>query len=179
VSDCLVSRLLGAAVLIVVSLLAPAATADASFPGQNGKIAFASNRDGNWEIYSVNPDGSGLTNLTHHSATDLSPAWAPDGRSLVFRSDREGWFDYVMKPDGSSPIFLCRDTPGFALSPDGKEMVRSGDRLVIATFTTTWGAAISACCRLPPQPVTRLGRPTGRRSPTCSNRFQATGGPST
>jgi hypothetical protein len=132
------------ALLLLLLGLALPSPAHAAFPGRNGKIAFASNRDGNWEIYSVNPDGSGLTNLTHNPGSDLSPIWAPDGRSLVFRTDRDGSgtsHDYVMNADGSSPIFLCRDTSlDFALSPDGMEEVRSWtDRLVIATlmFTNT------------------------------------------
>jgi hypothetical protein len=102
-SDCLVSRLLGAAVLIVVSLLAPAATADASFPGQNGKIAFASNRDGNWEIYSMNSDGTGQTNLTNNSASDTDPAWSRDGTKIAFTSSRNNVPHlFVMDADGSN-----------------------------------------------------------------------------
>jgi Tol biopolymer transport system component len=48
------------------------------------KIAFASDRDGNWEIYVMNADGSGITRLTYESADDLQPAWSPDGQKLVF-----------------------------------------------------------------------------------------------
>jgi len=39
------------------------------------KIAFASDRDGNAEIYVVNADGSGLRNLTNNPASDGAPAW--------------------------------------------------------------------------------------------------------
>src|SRR2546427_6971940 len=45
----------------------------------NGKIAFVSWRDGNNEIYVMNPDGSNQTNLTKNSASDYEPAWSPDG----------------------------------------------------------------------------------------------------
>ncbi|MHB0935242.1 MAG: DPP IV N-terminal domain-containing protein [Armatimonadota bacterium] len=41
------------------------------------KIAFSSNRDGQWEIYVMNPDGSGQTRLTNHPANDWYPAWGP------------------------------------------------------------------------------------------------------
>ena len=37
------------------------------------KVAFASNRDGNFEIYSMNTDGSGQTRLTTSPAVDISP----------------------------------------------------------------------------------------------------------
>jgi len=44
----------------------------------NGKkIAFRSNRDGNWEIYVMNADGSGQTNLTNNGANDDSHGWRP------------------------------------------------------------------------------------------------------
>lgn len=39
------------------------------------RIAFTSDRDGNFEIYTMNPDGTALTNLTAHPATDAVPAW--------------------------------------------------------------------------------------------------------
>ena len=41
----------------------------------SGKIAFASNRDGNWEIYVTNPDGTGQKNLTNHPGWDIGPRW--------------------------------------------------------------------------------------------------------
>ena len=42
-----------------------------------GKIAFMSDRDGNDEIYVMNADGSGQTNLTNNAAGDYHPAWSP------------------------------------------------------------------------------------------------------
>lgn len=69
---------LAAALTLAASLLLTQAErpARAAFPGQNGKIAFVSNRDGNDEIYAMNPDGSGQVNLTNlDSASDLDPDW--------------------------------------------------------------------------------------------------------
>jgi TolB protein len=48
-----------------------------SWSADSSRIAFQSNRDGNWEIYVMNADGSGQTNLTNSSAMDISPAWRP------------------------------------------------------------------------------------------------------
>jgi len=41
------------------------------------RIAFASNRDGNFEIYVMDADGSGQTNLTDNDARDGTPTWSP------------------------------------------------------------------------------------------------------
>src|ERR1051325_2363909 len=54
-----------------------------------GKIVFSSNRDGNWEIYVCSADGSGQKNLTKHSAWDIYPRWTPDGKQIIFFSDRD------------------------------------------------------------------------------------------
>jgi hypothetical protein len=50
-------------VLLLASVTLPPA-GYAAFPGANGKIAFSTDRDGNWEIYVVNPDGTNPINLT-------------------------------------------------------------------------------------------------------------------
>ena len=52
-------------------ILAPAWSPDGR------QIAFYSERDGNWEIYLMNADGSGLTRLTDNPANDWFPSWAP------------------------------------------------------------------------------------------------------
>jgi Tol biopolymer transport system component len=46
----------------------------------NGKIAFVSRRDGNFEVYVMNADGSGQTNLTNNAADDREPAWGRPSR---------------------------------------------------------------------------------------------------
>jgi len=80
------------------------------------RVVFMSNRDGNWEIYMVNVDGSGLRRLTDNAAQDGLPTWSPDGRAIAFISDRdEGWAVWVMLPNGQGQRQL------FAIegSPDG------------------------------------------------------------
>ncbi len=85
------------------------------YPPDDMRIAFVSNRDGNDEIYVINlaflydregnerPDLSGLTRLTNNPAHDGHPAWSPDGKQLVFESDRDKHFQlYVMNDDGSN-----------------------------------------------------------------------------
>jgi Tol biopolymer transport system component len=84
-----------------------ASTAGAVVQGQNGKIVFTGNQDGDDEIYTVNADGSGRTQLTHNATTDGMPASSPDGRSIAFTSYRDGNYElYVMASDGSNPTRL-------------------------------------------------------------------------
>ena len=59
------------------------------------RIAFTSNRDGNYEIYVMNSDGSNPRNATSHPARDDHAAWHPDGR-LLFVSDRDGGSDLYL-----------------------------------------------------------------------------------
>jgi dipeptidyl aminopeptidase/acylaminoacyl peptidase len=67
------------------------------------QIAFASKRDGIFQIYAMNADGSNIRRLTKHNAEDSNPAWAPDGGAIAFVSvtgdDRRGLF--IMASDGS------------------------------------------------------------------------------
>jgi hypothetical protein len=66
------------------------------------KIAFASRISGNWQIYEMNADGSGRVRLTDNHATEMGPAWSPDGERLLFHSDRNGHSQiWIMNADGS------------------------------------------------------------------------------
>ena len=93
------------------------------------KILFSSSRDGNWEVYVMNPDGSEQVNLTQHPDGDRGAVWSPTGEQILFASNRQGtrvWDLYLMDPDGSNVrrVFKkkakgWRDRP--AWSPDGKQ----------------------------------------------------------
>lgn len=68
---------------------------DAADAARTEKVAFSSSRDGDFEIYVMNPDGSAVRQLTHNRATeatnaeDDNPVWAPDGRKILFTSTRD------------------------------------------------------------------------------------------
>ncbi|MBI1927063.1 PD40 domain-containing protein [Candidatus Poribacteria bacterium] len=85
---------------LVLASVSPAELADT-------KIAFVSNRDGNYEIYVMNANGSNPINLTRHPAKDMTPSWSPDGTKIAFASDRGGNFEiYMMNADGSNLVNL-------------------------------------------------------------------------
>ena len=111
---------------VVVLLVFSSSTAVLAKAPETAKIVFMSKRDGNPEIYIMNPDGSEQVNLTQHPAADYHPAWSPNGKHILFSSDRDGIFDlYLMDADGTNvrKVFAnskYRWEP--AWSPDGKRI---------------------------------------------------------
>ena len=74
-------------------------------------IAFSSYRDGNWEIYRMNIDGSNVVRLTTHNTDDLYPAWSPDGTKVIFSSNRSGRHQiYWVNLDGTDVVPLTGGT---------------------------------------------------------------------
>ena len=86
--------------------LGPSSEAVAEDPGAASgppySIAMASSRDGNNEIYVMNPDGSSQTNKTNATSNDQRPDISPDGSQIVFASNRDGNFEiFIMNFDES------------------------------------------------------------------------------
>ena len=95
-------------------------------------IGFASDRDGDWDIYVMDPNGNNLTQLTDSPGIDWNPDGSPDGKRIVFESQRDGNSEiYIMNADGSNPINLTRN-PGYdsspAWSPDGQHIAFTSSR---------------------------------------------------
>lgn len=90
------------------------------------RIVFNSNTDGNYEIYSMNPDGTDRINISNHSAKDLHPTISKDGTLVLFHSDRDGDNEiYVMDVDGTNVVQLTHNTindQGPVFSPDGSKI---------------------------------------------------------
>src|SRR5437016_3611984 len=121
----MLSRITAVLASTVLAVLVFAAPAHAAFPGKNGKIAFTSLRTGNYDIYTMNADGSDVTALTNDAAADFLPAWSADGEKIVFESNRGGTNGiWVMNADGSGKAQVTAfANAGFpAWSPDGKKI---------------------------------------------------------
>lgn len=85
------------------------------------QIVFMSRREGNWEVYIINADGTGLQRLTNDPAEDGLPTWSPDGNAVAFVSNRGGpWAVWAMTPDGSGQrqLFTMQGSPDGAVGTD-------------------------------------------------------------
>ena len=100
-------------------------SSDAAAGLVNGRIAFASSRDGNSEIYIMDSDGTNEERLTTNSVADLAPSWSPNGTKIAFaRAD----VIYVMEANGTNvkkitQSNLVSSDPEW--SPDGSRIVFS------------------------------------------------------
>ena len=104
---------------------------------RDSRIAFASNRTGNFQIYLMKPDGSDLTQLTDSKGDNLSPAWSADAQHIAFASTRDGNSEiYVMEADGTqqnnlthlpsndrSPVWLPDNRIAFVSDRKGLERI--------------------------------------------------------
>ena len=69
----------------------------------DGTVAYASSKNGNLDIYTCNPDGTNVRQLTAHYGVDTSPSWSPNGYQIAFTSDRSGNpHIYVMDAEGGN-----------------------------------------------------------------------------
>ena len=116
-------------------LLALMVTSDSTAQGFESRIFFSSNRDGDWDIYSMDWNGDNLAQLTNHPAADRFPGCSPNGQRIAFTSDRGVTDDlYVMDSDGNNVIRLAHE--GFSKfaptwSPDGTRIAFSSLRDVV------------------------------------------------
>lgn len=89
--------------------------------GTGGGIVWHSNRDGDFEIFRMNADGSDVRQLTQNKAKDYFARWSPDGTLIAFTSERNGPPQvFVMKPDGSEQQPVVKSGRLCSWSPDGK-----------------------------------------------------------
>jgi len=119
---------------IVVVTPEPTLTPTVSLIPMRSYIAYMAkeNPADTWEIWIMRSDGSDPQRLTSNDANDTVPAWSPDGRKVLFESDRDGNGEiYVMNSDGNKQVNLTNHpaedgTPSW--SPDGSMIAFSSYR---------------------------------------------------
>jgi DNA-binding winged helix-turn-helix (wHTH) protein/Tol biopolymer transport system component len=133
---------------------------DVSWSPDGRRLAYAWNRDGNFDIWVQSLDGGDPTRVTSSPADETQPAWSPDGQRLALRSEDDGGglFTVDVKggpvrriaPDGRRPgwmpngrevVFVDSDLPhaAFIVAADGGEAPR---RILETEFSRTiWAAS--------------------------------------
>ena len=90
-------------------------------------LAYAGQRDGEFDIYTIPVTGGQETRLTTAKGLDDGPEYSPDGEYIYFNSERSGWMQiWRMKADGSGQEQVLSDETNDwfpHISPDGKWMV--------------------------------------------------------
>ena len=130
--------LAGLAIAAIQLVAAPAALA--TFPARNGLIAFYSNTTAGAQIFTVQPNGRDLRQITHVAGDATPPDWSPDGRRIAFELDTADTGQVaLMNADGSDLVTV--PTPGVlagdpSFTPDGR-------RLVFTTFDGQTGGVAS------------------------------------
>ena len=100
------------------------AGAESAAAAATERIVYSSLRPGNWDIFYFASAGAAPRRLTDHPGLDYDAALSPDGRWVVFTSERRGNPDlYALEVDGGGEPRLLIDSAAMedqvAFSPDG------------------------------------------------------------
>lgn len=101
---------------------------DPAWSPDGTRIAFASAREGSFDIYVMNADGTGTTRLTSTDENDQGPTWSPDGSRIAFTRTGTLAQVYVMNADGSGVRRMSEELAEEsepAWSPDGRSIAYS------------------------------------------------------
>lgn len=141
--------------LAALALSLAVSPAQSTFPGENGKIVFVGNQSGTWQLYTINPDGSDMDQITNLPPTIWEtwyPTFSPDGKRIAFGHDTpahpcnshnitpSGCADlYVINADGKGLLQLTHD--GLSLVP---RWPPDGSRIVFNHLTALTGTTVIA-----------------------------------
>jgi Tol biopolymer transport system component len=93
-------------------------------------IAFSRTTASHYDIFTITPDGTGLTQITIDSSTNVQPSWSPDGAKIAFQSDQTGTDNiWVVNPDGTGETQLTTETTTADRSPSWSP---NGSRILFA-----------------------------------------------
>ncbi len=122
-------------IIILIWLIFPINIAQAQDTPTAERIAFSAYRNGQWDIYSITPEGTAPKQLTRSLAEDTDPAYSPDGTKLAYASRRDrNWDVYVLDLQSGAETRLTTSSHydgAPTWSPDGQfiayESYQNGD----------------------------------------------------
>jgi len=94
--------------------------------------SFSEHRGYDVDVYVMNADGSGKTNLTNDRAIASQPQWSPDGTQIAFTSDRDGDSEiYTMDADGSEVAQVTKNSDAADVFPDWQPLTPKSRSLTV------------------------------------------------
>ena len=96
---------------------------DVSWSPDGRRVAYAWNRDGNFDIWVQSIDGGDPTRVTSSPVDERQPAWSPNGQRLVFRSESDGGGLFTVDVQGGPVRRIAPDGRRPAWMPDGRDVV--------------------------------------------------------
>ena len=96
---------------------------DVSWSPDGRRVAYAWNRDGNFDIWVQSIDGGDPMRVTSSPADETQPAWSPDGQRLVLRSEDDGGGLFTVDLKGGPVRRIAPDGRRPAWMPNGREVV--------------------------------------------------------
>ena len=147
----------------------------------NGRLAFVASRADEPQVFTINPDGSGQTQLTERAsgAGEHGLSWAPDGSSLLVVLSPNRDLMYTMRPDGSDLRRISPPCTGRCLGDDEPAFTRSGTRIAFSRAfgpVTNDNAAVDAIFTMDAD-GTRVRQLTQKTRPTSTEDHAATWSP--
>jgi Tol biopolymer transport system component len=102
----------------------PGNDTDPSWAPDGSTLVFQSDRDGNWDIFTIRPKGTNEVQRTNSPADEMYPTWSPSGSAIAYVSNRSGdWDLYMLDLDNDQEYQLTSGTGDDLLpawSPDGQ-----------------------------------------------------------
>lgn len=131
---------LGATLAAVISTLWAVIPAYATHPSTNGRLAFVTERHHIWQVFTMDPDGTHITQVTHFSKRSSVVAdvdWSPDGARLAFTIYHSGDTDvWTIHTDGSGLTNVTNDPKA---GDDGAHWSTNGSQLYFSRSSSRTG----------------------------------------